>query len=100
MVIKKITLALVIILSTSILIIACLKYFKRYDIKNVILVPEGFVNLNNMNIKCVFWESQISFFDSNGKCVFQSNVHDDEFIVKYKGDYYININKYYEFIYL
>jgi hypothetical protein len=66
------------------------------DAKIVFDLPPGFVSLDEEMtlskdaLSYVFWESQISFLDTEGTCIYQTSVKNDKFIVKYKGEYYIN----------
>ncbi len=48
------------------------------------------MTLSKDALSYVFWESQISFLDTEGTCIYQTSVKNDKFIVKYKGEYYIN----------
>lgn len=76
----------------------------RNDAKTVLNLPPGFVSLDETVtfaegvLSYVFWESQISFLDSRGTCIYQTSVHSDSFIVKYKGRYYISESKYNEML--
>lgn len=72
------------------------------DAKIVFNLPPGFVSLDETTtlskdaLSYVFLESQISFIDSGGTCIYQTSVKNDKFIVKYKGEYYINESEYNE----
>lgn len=77
---------------------------KKYNAKTVSNLPLGFVSLNDAitssegALSYVCWETQISFLDSNETCVYQTDIKDDSFIVKYKGNYYISKSKYNEML--
>lgn len=72
-----------------------------YEVETVSFLPEGFVPLDTVItdsdgrlLEYVFWETQISFLDEEGKAIYQSNVKNDDFIVEYNGEYYINKNEF------
>ncbi|MEQ2455149.1 hypothetical protein [Flavonifractor hominis] len=68
----------------------------RFEAKVVQRVPSGFIQIDELtenfegDRQYVFWESQVAILDTSGECVYQTSVKNDHFIVKYKGDYYIN----------
>lgn len=49
-------------------------------------------------MSCVFWESRVSILDSEGECVYQTNVRNNSFIVKCNGKNYISEFKYNELL--
>lgn len=62
-------------------------------------VPQGYVSLNDLiestgnKIGYIFWESQIAITNER-ECIYQTNVKDKDFIVKYQEQYYINVDKF------
>lgn len=88
----------------NILIILYLTSCKSGDAKMVSKVPDGFVSLIELNnradkiLRCVLWETQISFMDDDGYiCIYQTTfVNNPDLIVKYKKEYYVNEAKYLE----
>lgn len=64
--------------------------------KVVFNLPDGFVLLDEAIdssesiFSYVFWESQISLLDADGICIYQTSVRNDDFIVKYKEEYYVS----------
>jgi hypothetical protein len=89
----------------SLLIVCFFTSRKDGDVKVVSKIPEGFVSLTELNNRAdsildyVFWESQISFVDTPARiCIYQTYVGNRDFIVKYKGEYYVNEAKYLELI--
>jgi hypothetical protein len=76
----------------------------RNDAKMGLSLPAGFVSLEDEitssegALSYVFWESQISFLDPKGTCIYQTSVKNDSFIVKYKGKYFISESKYNEML--
>ena len=66
------------------------------DAKSVREIPRGFVHLPNgganwdNGMRYILWESQISFLDVDGNCIFQTDISNRDFIVKYKKEYYVN----------
>lgn len=71
------------------------------DAKVVYRLPEGFISLDELQtvsdgrLSYIFWESQICIFEEEDKTgtYYQTSVRDKDFIVKFKGDYYINREK-------
>ena len=67
-------------------------------------VPSGFISLSeaidntNGSLRYVAWESQISFLDADDNTIYQTGFENKDFIVKYKGKYYINEAKYSELV--
>ena len=63
-------------------------------------VPQGYVSLNDLldstgnKIGYIFWESQIAITNERSVCIYQTNVQDRDFIVKYQEQYYINVDKF------
>lgn len=82
---------------------------KTLDAPTVNRVPPNFIALENVfdlsngMLNYVFWENQISFFLEEDVCIYQTEVNDKDFIIKYEGKYYINatilLDKYNEFSY-
>lgn len=52
----------------------------------------------NGTLRYVAWESQISFLNKDNITIYQTGFNNRDFIVKYKGEYYINTNKYKELV--
>ena len=88
---------IVCILTVSFVVASCCIYKKcdRYSVNTVIANPRGYVPLQKIielsygELNYFFWETQISIIDSDNNCIFQTSVKDKDFIVKYKGNYYI-----------
>lgn len=94
----------------SYLLLMCLALFisiyltscKREDAKVVSKIQDGFISVNELNnradgiLRCVLWETQISFMDdSEYICIYQASFIDNpNLIVKYKKEYYVNEAKY------
>lgn len=91
-------------LGIILLISICLTACESNDAKMVSKVPSGFISLNeaidNMKgtLRYVPWESQISFLDADNMTIYQTGFANRDFIVKYKGEYYINEVKYSEMV--
>jgi len=88
-----------------VLISICLTACERNDATVVSkAVPSGFISLeeaiDNMNgsLSYIAWESQIAFLDADNITIYQTGFEDRHFIVKYKGEYYINEEKYSELV--
>ena len=77
------------------------------DVTVVDVLPYGFINLNSYLgntdvLEYTFWSINISFhvntdikreiFGSNSRTIFQTNVNNNDFIVLYNNDYYVNEN--------
>jgi len=92
---KKNSFLLLIVVLSAMCLVAC----GRDEVKVVRQVPKGFIYLekgdNNWKngLHYVFWETQISFVDAGRICIYQTSVKNSEFIVQYKGDYYVNEEK-------
>lgn len=90
--------ALLIIIVTLIIILASTWYIfvGRYDANIVLKIPNGFVDLQS-NLKngldYFAFESQIVILDADGVGIYQTSFKNRDFIVKYKGDYYVNEEK-------
>ena len=92
----------------NVLLVTSLVSCIHADAKVVFRVPDGFVPLTELDsrdsiLDYVFWDSQISFVytpDDTPRliCLYQEYVGNRDFIVKYKGDYYVNEAKYLELI--
>ncbi len=73
------------------------------DAKVVSKIPANFILIDDAiasdlkDMRYVFFESQIAFCNSSDECVYQTDVRNSDFIVKYKDKYYINKDKYNEF---
>ena len=69
--------------------------YGRYAVHTVFLPPEGYLPLHEIIDSSdgawnyMFWEEQITFLDEDNTCFFQTSVKNKDFIVKYKGAYYI-----------
>ena len=76
----------------------------RNDARMVMKIPSGFISLKDAAassesmLRYVFWESQISFLNSKDALIYQTSIKDNKFIVKFKGEYYINAEKYQEIL--
>jgi hypothetical protein len=86
-----------------VLISICLTACERNDAKMVSkAVPSGFISLkeaiDNMkgSLRYMPWESQIAFLDADNITIYQTGFENRDFIVTYKGEYYINEEKYSE----
>jgi hypothetical protein len=93
--------------SLVILVVCALILFTscgKDDAKVVREIPAGFIQLpkgggNWANgLHYVAWESQISFLDIDEKCVYQTGFNNSDFIVKYKNEYYVNENEFWELV--
>lgn len=99
---KRMIIVLLIVAAVLVLVYGLLQ--GRNDAKMVFKLPDGFVSLEEVinssegALNYVFWESQISFLDAKGTCIYQTGVKNDNFIVKYKGKYYISESKYNELL--
>jgi len=99
--IKRIILLTVVV---AIIIIAVITWFVFYggnDSNMVLKIPSGFVHLhsnlrNGLNI--MPFETQITFLDADGVGIYQTGFKNSEFIVKYKGEYYVNEERLLELI--
>jgi len=73
------------------------------DAKVVLELPDGFIALEEAiassggTLRYVFWESQISFLDFDRNVLYQTDVKNKAFIVKYNRVYYINEAKFWGF---
>ena len=100
---KQIMLAIMMLMAV-VVIVSLLGVLGKNDAKTVSNLSPEFVLLDEaINsydgvVRYVFWESQISILDSKDKCIYQTNVNNDSFIVKYKGDYYIRESIFHELI--
>ncbi|MGO4548542.1 hypothetical protein AB4Z29_27510 [Paenibacillus sp. 2TAB23] len=88
-----------------VLIIICLTACERDGAKEVSKeVPPGFISLNvaidntNGSLRYMPWESQIAFLDADNITIYQTGFENRDFIIKYKGGYYINEEKYLELV--
>ena len=82
-----------------ILLISC----ESEDAQVVSEIPSGFTRLpegglKGNDLRYVTWESQISFLDADGICIYQTGFHNSDFILKYKDEYYVNEKKYSELV--
>ena len=74
------------------------------DAKVVRNIPTGFVHLPkgggdwDNGLHYVSWETQISFLDKDGACIYQTGFNNSDFIVKYKNEYYVDEEKLSEMI--
>lgn len=75
----------------------------NHRVKTVSEIPPGFISLDIAiaaeaeKLEYVFFESQIAFLNLQGDCVYQTNVHNSDFIVQYKNEYYVDENEYNKF---
>jgi len=95
----------ILLICLSLLPVASLVSCCHADARVVFKVPDGFALLAELDkredsiLDYVFWDSQISFVDTPAKiCIYQEFVGNRNFIVKYKGEYYVNEAKYLELI--
>ena len=68
----------------------------RNDAKMVLKIPFGFVHLQDNlgnGLTVMPFETQISFLDSDGVGIYSTGFKNSDFIVKYKGEYYVNEEK-------
>jgi len=69
------------------------------DATDVDKIPAGFVLLDKESedwidgLSIVSWESQISFVDADGYCIYQTGYDDGSFIVKHNDKYYVNADQ-------
>lgn len=69
---------------------------EEYEALIVDELPNGFIaldkiDLSDANLRYIFWESQISFISTvDNYCVYQTDIKNKDFIVKYNNKYYIN----------
>ena len=72
---------------------------EEYEATIVTELPDGFIPLSDSELNVIFWETQISFCDSESTISFyQTSVKNEDFIVKYGGRYYINASIYQSFL--
>lgn len=95
---KRISICIIIAIALAMLTVISLLAYGINDAKTKLFVPQGFVSLSEWiadsdgAFDYVFWESQISILDAQGKCIYQTDVKDDAFIVKYRGEYFVDQN--------
>lgn len=93
---KKILLLLIGIAVTTILALMWFMNYGRNDANMVFKIPSGFVHLQT-NLKngltYTGFETQIVFLDADGVGIYQTDFKNSEFIVKYKGEYYVDEEK-------
>ena len=76
-----------------IIIVAHLNSYPK--VKEVSTIPPNFIFIDDVissdsrNLEYTFFESQIAFLDSQGICIYQTDVRNSEFIIQYEGKYYI-----------
>jgi len=99
---KKMTIFVFALLAALLLVIGCILWVThaKYHPRRVLCLPKGFINLQyaiesaNGVIKYIFFEEYISLVDREGSSVGGSLVRDRSFIVDYRGEYYVNAEKY------
>jgi len=98
---KKILLLFAVIAIIIILALTWFMFYGRNDANMVLKIPSGFVNLQS-NLKnglsVMPFETQIAFLDADGVGIYQTDFKNSDFIVKYKGEYYVNEEKLLELI--
>ena len=62
-----------------------------------VLLPKGGGDWDN-GLHYVAWESQISFFDIDENCIYQTGFKNKDFIVKCDNEYYVDEEKLLELI--
>lgn len=95
MAVKRIT---ILVFMALIVVLLLIFQVNKYEAKVVYKSPQGYIAVNelptvsNGELECVFWEQQVSIVKSDGlECVFQTSIHNSDFVVKYDGVYYINL---------
>ena len=91
------------IIIAVVLILVFINAYSRNDFHTVLKLPEKFVHLEKGgywgdNLRYVVWETQISFLDTSGITIYQTSITNRDFIVRYKGEIYINEEKYLDMI--
>jgi hypothetical protein len=77
------------------------QYNPRYSVKRVSSLPSGFMLLDEAEVALegiadfVFWSNHVAIFDTKSqdlrtRCIYLTDVKNADFIVQYKGKYYIN----------
>lgn len=98
---KKVLLLFVIIAIVITLALTWFMFYGRNDANMVLKIPSGFVHLQS-NLKnglsVMPFETQIAFLDADGVGIYQTGFKNSDFIVKYKGEYYVNEEKLLELI--
>lgn len=98
---KKVLLLFAVIAIIIILALTWFVFYGRNDANMVLKVPSGFVplqsNLEN-GLSVMPFETQIAFLDAEGVGIYQTDFKNSDFIVKYKGEYYVNKEKLLELI--
>ena len=77
---------------------AKVKYPEEYYVKEVSVLPEGFIRLKKETelpngLSYIFWETQLSFLDAEGKGFYSTAIINIDFIVEYENNYYVNEDK-------
>ena len=98
--IKKIFFLMFLVAVTLLFFTSC----GKDDAKVVFKIPNGFVNLReateNTNgvMQYGFFETLFAILDADGNSIYNTVLNNSDFIVKYKGDYYVNEEKYSEMV--
>ncbi|SMC78467.1 hypothetical protein [Papillibacter cinnamivorans] len=101
---NKKRIGIILLIPALVLLLLCGLMRERNDAKTVFNLPSGFVSLDEEitssegALRYVFWESRISFLNADNICIYQTGVKNDDFIVKYNGNYYICEEKYNELL--
>ena len=98
---KKILPLLVAIATTFALALTWFMFYGRNDANTVLRIPPGFVHLNdnlNNGMSVMGFETQVAFLDADGVGIYSTSFKNSDFIVKYKGEYYVNEGKLLELI--
>lgn len=93
---EKILLLFVVIAIIIILALTWFMFYGRNDANMVLKIPSGFVNLQSSltnGLSVMPFETQIAFLDADGVSIYQTDFKNSNFIVKYKGEYYVNEEK-------
>lgn len=98
---KKALLLFVVIALIIMLALTWFMFFGRNDANMVLKIPSGFVELQS-NLKnglsILPFETQIAFLDADEVGIYQTSFKNSDFIVKYKGEYYVNEEKFLEVV--
>lgn len=100
----KLTAKTLIVLIFAVLILALLLNGIRFlrmgknEAKIVPELPTGYIAVDELSavsngkLECVCWEQQVSIVKQDSLVsIFQTDIKDSSFIVKYKGKHYINV---------
>lgn len=98
---RKTVFAVLLLISIIILLIGVYwTDYGKYHPRQALWLPSGYINLqkaiNDTNgaMSYVFFEEYVSLVDKKGGGVGGAMVRDNSFIVIYKGEYYVNAEKF------